>query len=87
MFEKIKQDFMERFFNFETFKGIYLIPAGALIIYLAIFHVQYLIQGVGVIFGWYWISIGLYKVGINPVKSDAKHWMQVEKRMSNAKPK
>ena len=42
----ILQDFKERFLNFETVKGIYLLPAGGVICYVTLFYLQYVIQGV-----------------------------------------
>ena len=34
----ILQDFKERFLNFETVKGIYLLPAGGVICYVTLFY-------------------------------------------------
>jgi hypothetical protein len=35
------QDFKERFLNFETVKGVYLLPAGGVICYVTLFYLQY----------------------------------------------
>jgi len=65
MWEKIKQEIRERFLNFETAKGIYMIPAGSVIIYVSVYYQQYLFMATGVIFGWYCVSEGLRKMLVN----------------------
>lgn len=85
--EKLKRDLKERFLNFETAKGFYLIPAGLAISYVAAYYMQYLMQTAGVLFGWYWASIGVWKIFINPVKAEAEHWNRVEARQQEAKAK
>lgn len=65
LWESFKMDFKERFLNFETAKGIYLAPAGLITIFISIYYQQYVIQGLGIIFGWYLFSEGLRKVIVN----------------------
>lgn len=65
MWEKLKMDFIERFLNFETAKGFYLVPAGGVIIYVSLYYQQYLFTAVGVLFGWYCVSEGLRKIAVN----------------------
>lgn len=81
MWEKFKQDFMERFMTFETAKGIYLIPAGLAIMYVSVFYMQYIIQATGIIFGWYMTSEGMRKVFVNRIKQAVKVNAMVEARM------
>lgn len=74
----------ERFLNFETAKGIYLIPAGIIIIYVTLFHLQFIIQVAGVLFGWYFVSEGLRKVFVNRIKQSIATDKLIEDRI-NAK--
>jgi hypothetical protein len=71
MWKKFKRDFRERFLNFETAKGMYLIPTGAAIIYVTLFHIQFIIQCVGVLLGGYALFEGLRKVFVNRIKQAA----------------
>lgn len=68
MWEKLKRDFKERFMNFETAKGIYLFPAGCIMIYTSIYHIEFVIQAAGVLSGGYFIYEGLRKILVNRVK-------------------
>ena len=68
LWERFKMDFVERFLTFETAKGVYLAPAGLLVIAIAVFFQQYTIEVVGVIFGWYMFSEGLRKISVNRIK-------------------
>lgn len=70
MWEKFKMDFKERFLNFETAKGIYMIPAGLIIAYAAVYYIAYVIQVAFGLLGWYMFSEGLRKVWVNRVKQD-----------------
>lgn len=65
-------DVRERFLNFETAKGIYMIPAGLLICYVTWFHIQFVIQATGLLLGWYIFSEGLRKVWVNRIKEALK---------------
>lgn len=85
MWEKFKQDFKERFLNFETAKGMYLIPAGLIGCYVSIYHVEYVIQAIGLLFSWYAVSEGLRKVWVNRVKQESKRAMMVEARLAESK--
>lgn len=62
------QDFKERFMNFETAKGLYLIPSGIIIVAVTLLWMQYLIQACGILFGVYLIVEGVRKVAVNRVK-------------------
>lgn len=72
MWEKFKMDFKERFLNFETAKGIYMVPAGFIITYAAVYYIAYVIQVAFGLLGWYMFSEGLRKVWVNRVKQDLK---------------
>lgn len=65
-------DFKERFLNFETAKGIYMVPAGLAMAYAAIFHIAFVIQVSFALLGWYLFSEGLRKVWVNRVKQSLK---------------
>ncbi len=66
--EEFKKDFKERFLNFETAKGIYMVPAGVIIVYASIFHVSFVIQTAFALGGWYCASEGLRKIFVNRIK-------------------
>lgn len=68
MWNKIKQDFKERFLNFETAKGIYLLPAGCIVIYSAVFYIQFVIQVAAVLSGAYFVYEGFRKITVNRIK-------------------
>lgn len=80
MWNKIKRDIVERFLNFETAKGIYLVPAGLLIIYVTIFYIQFILQAVFITGGVYMISEGLRKVFVNRIKQSVAKDKLVEAR-------
>lgn len=75
----IKQDIIERFFNFESFKGVYLLPCG-----LAGLFFTYINHGdVGMVFSkimelgpyaffGYLVAEGLRKIFVNRVKQAKK---------------
>ena len=75
------QDFKERFLNFETAKGVDLIPAGLVLCYVTLMHLQYLIQVCGLLCGVYMSSEGLRKVFVNRVKQKISTENLVEKRL------
>jgi hypothetical protein len=64
----ILQDFKERFLNFETVKGIYLLPAGGVICYVTLFYLQYVIQAFCLALGVYMMVEGSRKIFVNRVK-------------------
>ena len=64
----ILQDFKERFLNFETVKGIYLLPAGGVICYVTLFYLQYVIQAFCLALGIYMMVEGFRKIQVNRVK-------------------
>lgn len=72
LWEKIKMDFKERFLNFETAKGIYLMPAGLITVATTLYYQQHLLTVLGVLFGWYMFSEGLRKVWVNRYKQERK---------------
>lgn len=70
LWQRLKMDFKERFLNFETAKGVYLIPAGLITCAVSIYYQQYVIQVLGVLFGWYMFSEGLRKTFVNRIKQE-----------------
>ena len=64
----ILQDFKERFLNFETLKGVYLLPAGGVICYVTLFYLQYVIQAFCLALGIYMMVEGFRKIQVNRVK-------------------
>lgn len=80
MWKKFKHDFVERFLNFETAKGIYMVPAGIILTYMAIFHIAFIIQTAAGLLGWYTTSEGLRKIFVNRVKQKVKFEERVRKR-------
>lgn len=78
--KKFKIDCKERFLNFETLRGLYLTPAGLITCYVSIYHIQYIIQAMGLSFGWYIVSDGLHKILVNRVKQKVKFNRHVASR-------
>lgn len=62
------QDLKERFLTFETVKGVYLLPAGGVICYVPIFHLQDGIQAFCLALGIYMMVEGARKIQVNRVK-------------------
>ena len=63
----ILQDFKERFLNFETVKGVYLLPAGVLSATSPVFP-HYVIQAFCFALGIYMMVEGFRKIQVNRVK-------------------
>jgi hypothetical protein len=77
----ILQDFKERFLNFETVKGVYLLPAGGVICYVTLFYLQYVIQAFCLALGVYMMVEGFRKIQVNRVKQKIATENLVEKRL------
>jgi hypothetical protein len=75
------QDFKERFLNFETVKGVYLLPAGGVICYVTLFYLQYVIQAFCLALGVYMMVEGSRKIFVNRVKQKIATENLVEKRL------
>ncbi|MGZ8432755.1 MAG: hypothetical protein ACXW6T_00075 [Candidatus Binatia bacterium] len=70
--ETIKQEIRERFANWETAEGFYFIGAGLAIMLAVYYYQQYLLQTVGYLFGWYWVSRGVWQMWVNRFKQERK---------------
>lgn len=81
----ILQDFKERFLNFETVKGVYLLPAGGVICYVTLFYLQYVIQAFCLALGVYMMVEGSRKIFVNRVKQKIATESLVEKRLQTIK--
>jgi hypothetical protein len=77
----ILQDFKERFLNFETVKGAYLLPAGGVICYVTLFYLQYVIQAFCLALGVYMMVEGSRKIFVNRVRQKIATENLVEKRL------
>lgn len=71
-FESIKQDFIERFANFETVKGVYLLPAGLAGLWVVTYHLQFILQVFGLACFGYMAIEGVRKIGVNRIKQALK---------------
>lgn len=80
MWQKIKHDLYERFCNFETMRGVYEVPAGAVVIFVAVFNTAFLIKTMGALFGGYVICDGLRKIFVNRIKQQVARDVMAEKR-------
>lgn len=83
MWENFKKDFKERFLNFETAKGMYLMPAGLIIVYATIYYLQFILQVCGVLLGWYLFSEGLRKVQVNRIKQKVERDKLIDQRVAS----
>lgn len=72
LWKAIKMDIKERFLNFETAKGMYLVPAGLVTMFVSVYYQQYVIQSLGFLFGLYILSEGLRKIFVNRFKQERK---------------
>ena len=70
--KELKMDLKERFLNYETAKGLYFVLAGLITVYVSVFYQQYVIQVLGVTWGWYSVSEGLRKIFVNRIKQAVK---------------
>jgi hypothetical protein len=80
----ILQDFKERFLTFETVKGAYLLPAGGVICYVTLFHLQYVIQAFCLALGVYMMVEGGLKILVSRVKQQIATEKRVEQRTQAA---
>lgn len=83
MWEKFKIDFKERFLNFETAKGMYLVPAGAAMLYAAIYYIAFVIQVSFGLLGLYMVIEGLRKTFVNRVKQSLNKDKMKATRLEN----
>lgn len=82
MWQKVKQDLKERFLNKETARGLYKIPAGIALAYVAVFFIQFVFQTAFVLLGLYLVCSGLYEFFVNPIKAEAKLWTKIEEKQN-----
>lgn len=61
-------DFKERFLNFETFKGVYLLPVGLIGLWVTLTHIQYLLYIIGFAYFGYMAIEGARKISVNRIK-------------------
>lgn len=66
--QRLVQDIKERFLNFETVRGIYLLPAGVIGLYITWSNLQFVIQIAATAGFGYLILDGLRKVFVNRVQ-------------------
>lgn len=78
--ERIKMEIKERFLNFETAKGVYLVPSGIITMYITVYQQQHVITALGLLFGWYLVSEGLRKIWVNRYKQARKEAEVVAQR-------
>ncbi len=85
MIEAVKMDIKERFATFETMRGLYRVPAGALILFTVWSHVQFAIQVYFTVQALAMIGDGARKIFANRIKQDIKKKTLMNERMlSNA---
>ena len=77
----LRQDFYERFVNYDTANGLYLMGAGILIILAAIFYPQHAFTAFWCAVGWWSFSHGIRMVLVNPIKLAEKRERLLAKRM------
>lgn len=68
MWERIKMDIKERFFNYETVKGIYMLPVGLLGLYITWNYVQFILYAIGFAYFGYMTLEGSRKISVNRIK-------------------
>jgi len=86
MWEKIKQDIIERLLTVETAKGLYLLPAGLYGLYMVQYHQQFTYQLLlNVLFG-YMVFEGVRKITVNRIKQMHNQEKLIEKRIGATEP-
>ena len=79
--ERFKQDIKERFLNFETIKGTYLLPAGLAGMWVTWTNLQFILHAMGSVYFGYMIIEGARKILVNRVKQKIAQEQLVEKRV------
>lgn len=72
MWNKIKRDLRERFWNYDTLKGIVGFICSSIVLYQAINHVNYVILYGFACGGFYFIVHHFYEMFANPIKKKIK---------------
>jgi zinc transporter ZupT len=81
--DTFKQDFIERFMKFETLIGLVRIPAGLLILFTLMYHLQFAMQVYFAVQAGAMVLYGIRQVFVNRVKEQAKLKQQVAQRIQN----
>jgi uncharacterized membrane protein YfcA len=76
----LRREIKERFINFETVQGLYLLPCGIIGMAITWSHLQYILQAMGTSYFGYLILTGAWKVYYNPIKQKFKRNKLVQDR-------
>ncbi len=68
----IKLDLRERFANFETVKGLYLLPSGLVGLWVVFYHLQFILHIFGLVCFGYMVVEGIRKIGVNRIRQTIK---------------
>ena len=68
MWQKFLTDAKERFLKFQTAHGIFLVPAGILVLVVCVFYTQFILHAMAFIIGGSAVIYGLYAIFHNPIK-------------------
>ncbi len=79
--DKLKQDLIERLLNFETAKGIYLVPAGVTLLVSNFFWQQHVWDVAIFLLSGYMIFEGFRKIGVNRIKQEIARKKLIERRI------
>jgi hypothetical protein len=83
LWQRFVQDVKQRFLNFETVRGIYLLPVGVIGIYITITHLQFVIQVAAIGLFGYLVIDGLRKIFVNRIQQEvAKHGLLYDAEQS-----
>lgn len=76
----LKRDFVERFLNFESLKGLYLLPAGLIGLVVTWTNLQFILHAMGTAYFGYMVVEGLRKIFVNRISQALKVEELKEKR-------
>ena len=85
MWEVIKRDFKERFWNFETLKGLYFVIAAPYIVFVEFMLEEFFYKAVVIVVCGYFIFVeGPRKILVNRPKQELKKKLLIESRIRAA---
>lgn len=68
MWTNLKTEMKERFLKFETAHGLFLVPAGILVMVVCVFYTQFILHALAFIIGGSATIYGLYAIFHNPIR-------------------
>jgi hypothetical protein len=80
---RVKTELGQRLLKFEALHGLYLVPLSLAGMYVALFHLEYVLHALAAVVFTYGLVEGLRKLFYNPVKKAALEELAKQKYMAN----